>query len=118
MVQARGQHPNAVLTPQGRRRMVGCVLEQGWTVEATAERFQVDAKTVRKWRDRYLREGQEGLRDRSSRPHSSPGRTRRSCQRRVLGLRRRRRWGAARIAAEVGIATSTAQTILNAAGMG
>jgi transposase-like protein len=73
MVQARGQHPNAVLTPQGRCRMVGCVLEQGWTVEATAERFQVDAKTVRKWRDRYLSEGVEGLRDRSSRPHSSPG---------------------------------------------
>ena len=74
MVQARGQHPNAVLTPQGRRRMVGCVLEQAWTVEATVERFQVDAKTVRKWRDRYLREGVEGLGDRSSRPHCSPGR--------------------------------------------
>ncbi len=52
MVQARGQHPNTVLTPQGRRRMVGCVLEQAWTVEATAERVQVDAKTVRKSRDR------------------------------------------------------------------
>ena len=118
MVQARGQHPNAVLTPQGRRRMVGCVLEGGWTVEATAERFQVDAKTVRKWRDRYLREGVDGLGDRSSRPRSSPRQTRRSCQRRVVSLRRRRRWGAARIAAEVGIATSTAQSILNAAGLG
>jgi transposase InsO family protein len=98
--------------------MVGCVLELGWTVEATAERFQVDAKTVRKWRDRYLREGVEGLRDRSSRPRSSPSRTRRSCQRRVVSLRRRRRWGAARIAAEVGIAASTAQGILTAAGLG
>ena len=37
--------------------MVACVLEQHWTIEATAERFQVDAKTVRKWRDRYLAEG-------------------------------------------------------------
>lgn len=118
MVHARGQHPNAVLTPQGRHRMVRCVLEQGWTVEATAERFQVDAKTVRKWRDRYLSEGAEGLCDRSSRPHSSPNRTRRSCQRRILSLRRRRRWGAARIAAQVGIATSTAQAILNGAGVG
>ena len=39
----RRQHPNAPLTPTGRRRMVGCVVEQGWTVEATASRFQVDA---------------------------------------------------------------------------
>ena len=51
------QHPNAPLTPQGRRRMVRCVVDGGWTIEATAERFQVDAKTVRKWRDRFLTEG-------------------------------------------------------------
>jgi transposase InsO family protein len=87
-------------------------------VEATAERFQVDAKTLRNWRDRYLSEGVEGLWDRSSRPRSSPSRTRPSCQRRVVSLRRRRRWGAARIAAEVGMAASNAQAILNAAGMG
>lgn len=118
MVQARGQHPNAVLTPTGRRRMVACVLEHGWTVEATAERFQVDAKTVRKWRDRYQNEGAAGLLDRSSRPRTSPTRTPRSCRRRVVALRRRRRWGAARIAADVGVAPSTAQTILNAAGLG
>jgi transposase-like protein len=31
--------------------MVACVLEQHRTIEATAERFQVDAKSVRKWRD-------------------------------------------------------------------
>ena len=55
--------------------MVACVLEDGWTIEATAERFQVDAKTVRKWRDRYLAEGDAGLFDRSSRPHRSPNAT-------------------------------------------
>ena len=56
MAHARTQHPNAVLTPNGRRRMVDCVITKGWTIEATAERFQVDAKTVRKWRDRFLAE--------------------------------------------------------------
>ncbi len=117
MVQARGQHPNAVLTPEGRRRMVGCVLDDGWTVEATAERFQIDAKTVRKWRDRFLAEGDDGLFDRSSRPHRSPNQTRPRCRRRVIALRRRRRWGAARIAAQVGIAPSTAQHILTGAGL-
>ena len=75
MSHARSQHPNAPLTPEGRRRMVGCVIDQGWTIEATAQRFQVDAKTVRKWRDRFLAEGVTGLRDRSSRPHRSPKRS-------------------------------------------
>jgi transposase InsO family protein len=118
MAHARRQHPNAPLTPEGRRRMVACVLEQGWTVEATAERFQVDAKTVRKWRDRFLTEGEPGLLDRSSRPKRSPNRTPRECRRRVIRLRRRRRWGADRIAHEVGLAASTVQHILRAEGLG
>ncbi len=66
MTHARRQHPNAPLTPEGRRRMVACVLDDGWSIEATADRFQVDAKTVRKWRDRFLTEGVPGLVDRSS----------------------------------------------------
>ena len=33
MVDARSQHPNAPLTPNGRRRMVDCVFEGGWTIE-------------------------------------------------------------------------------------
>ena len=98
MVNGRTQHPNAVLTPVGRRRLVGCVLEQGWTIEATAERFQVDAKTVRKWRDRFLADGDAGLLDRSSRPKRSPNRTPRLVRRRVVLLRKKRRWGADRIA--------------------
>ena len=77
MPQGRPQHPNAVLTPEGRRRMVACVLERSWTIEATAERFQVDAKTVRKWRDRRLAEGDAG-----------PGRRRRGLVKRA-GLARR-----------------------------
>lgn len=118
MVHVRSQHPNAVLTPAGRRRMVGCVLERGWTVEATAERFQVDAKTVRKWRDRFAQEGDVGLRDRSSRPKRSPNRTKRAHRRRVVQLRRDRRWGADRIAHEVGIAASTVPSIVRGAGLG
>jgi transposase-like protein len=98
--------------------MVDCVLEKGWTVEATAERFQVDAKTVRKWRDRFAQEGDVGLLDRSSRPRRSPNRTARGCRRRVVQLRRRRRWGADRIAHDVGIAASTAQSILRSVGLG
>lgn len=98
--------------------MVSCVLEQGWTIEATAERFQVDAKTVRKWRDRFLAEGDDGLWDRCSRPHRSPNRTRAGLRNKVLRLRRQHRWGADHIAYETGLAASTVQGILNAAGVG
>ncbi len=118
MTHVRTQQPNAPLTPEGRRRMVECVLEDCWTIEATAERFQVDAKTVRKWRDRYRAEGLAGLFDRSSRPHRSPNRTRPSVERHVLRLRHKHRWGADHIAFEVGIAASTVQRILNTQGCG
>ena len=118
MSHAISQHPNAPLTPEGRRRMVSCLLDQGWAVEATAERFQVDAKTVRKWRDRFLAEGEAGLLDRSSRPHRSPNRASHQLRRRVVRLRKQRRYGADRIGFEVGLAASTVQNILNQAGIG
>ena len=116
MSNVRSQHPNAVLTPEGRRRMVRCVLDQGWSVEATAERFQVDAKTVRKWRDRFVDEGPAGLQDRSSRPRRSPNRTAASWRRQVIRLRRNRRWGADHIAHELGMAPSTVGAILRSEG--
>jgi transposase InsO family protein len=98
--------------------MVRCVLDDGWTVTATADRFQVDAKTVRKWCARFLAEGESGLQDRSCRPRRSPNRTPKRLRRRVLALRRKRRWGADHIAHETGLAASTVQNILNRAGVG
>ena len=117
MSHARTQHPNASLTPRGRRKMVACVIERGWTIEATAQRFQIDAKTVRKWRDRFLAEGPDGLFDRSSRPKTSPNQTPAAKRAEVIALRRSRRWGADHIAHEVGLAASTVQSILRAEGM-
>jgi transposase InsO family protein len=98
--------------------MVDCVLVARWSVTAVAERYQVDAKTVRKWRDRFLAEGLAGLEDRSSRPHRSPNRTPRPIRREVIRLRWKRRWGADRIAHRVGRAPSTVQGILTEAGLG
>ena len=118
MFDRKPQHPNASLTPRGRRKMVACVLEQGWSVEATADRFQIDAKTVRKWCARFVEEGVPGLEDRSSRPHRSPNRAPRSKRRECIRLRKKRRWGADHIAFEVGLAASTVQNILNREGLG
>ena len=105
-----------VLTPQGRRRMVACVLDQGWTIEATAERFQVDAKTVRKWRDRFVAEGADGLMDRSvaaaplTEPRPAPAVRNGCCSCAPASL------GRDHIAHEVGLAASTVQAILRAEG--
>ena len=118
MAHGRTQHPNAPLTPEGRRRMVDCVVVNGWTVTATAQRFQVDAKTVRKWVGRFRCEGLAGLEDRSSRPHRSPNRTPRQLRRKVIRLRQKRRKGAGWIAYQVGLAASTVHNILTRAGMG
>lgn len=88
MSHVRSQHPNARLTPRHRRNMVDALLVDGWPVAAVAERFQVDPKTVRKWRDRFVAEGPDGLWDRSSRPRTSPGRTPGGVRAAVVELRR------------------------------
>ncbi len=118
MSHARTQHPNARLTPRHRRNMVACLVDRGWSVTATAERFQVVAKTVRKWRDRFVADGDAGLEDRSSRPHRSPNRTSRGERAEVIVMRTTGRWGADHIAHEVGLAASTVQNILCAQGLG
>src|SRR5262244_672644 len=61
-------HKNARLTPRGRERIV-LQVESGQTPEAVAQAVGVCPRTVRKWVDRYRREGLAGLHDRSSRPH-------------------------------------------------
>ena len=71
-------HKNARLTPRGRERIVRQV-ESGQAPKAVAEAAGVCPRTVRKWVDRYRREGLAGLQDRSSRPH----RLRRPTPRRV-----------------------------------
>ena len=117
MTNVRTQHPNAALTPRQRGKMVRLVIDDGWTIESAADRFQVDAKTVTKWRDRFLNEGYEGLFDRSSRPKTSPNATPPECRRRIIELRKQRRWGASHIGHEVGRAGSTVQNILISEGL-
>ena len=61
-------HKNARLTPHGRERIARQVLS-GQMPQAVSEAAGVCPRTVRKWVERYRREGLAGLRDRSSRPH-------------------------------------------------
>jgi transposase len=95
-------HKNAPLTPKGREMMVRTVVEGGLSKTAAAMRFNTTPKTVAKWVRRFEAEGVTGLRDRSSRPHSSPSQANPAVCAAVEGLRRQRYTGK-QIAAEVGV---------------
>src|SRR5246500_2687097 len=109
-------HKNAPLTPKGREAMVRSVVERGLSKAAAARQFNTTAKTVAKWVKRFRTEGVDGLRDRSSRPHSLPGQTPSATCATVEALRRRRYTGK-QIAAEVGISPATVSRILRRLGL-
>ena len=98
-------HKNARLTPRGRERIVRQV-DSGQTPEAVAEAAGVCPRTVRKWVDRYRREGLAGLQDRSSRPHRLRQPTPQAVVEEIEGLRRQR-WTGKQIAAETGVSPAT-----------
>jgi transposase len=64
-------HGNAELSLNKRRRLATRVAEHGWTLTSAADAAEVSVRTARKWVRRYRGEGEPGLLDRSSRPHSS-----------------------------------------------
>jgi transposase InsO family protein len=105
-------HANAVLTPRQRLRLARLVVEDNWPKSRVAEVFGVSWKTADRWAERYRVEGRAGMADRSSRPHSSPSKTGPETTKRIVSLRLRKRWGAVRLAAETGVAASTAGAVL------
>jgi len=105
-------HVNATLTPRTRLRLARLIVDQGWTYSAAAKMFMVAAKTARKWAERYRAEGPAGMADRSSRPHTSPGKTPPHLVRRIVRLRWRHRLGPVQIAGRLGAAASTVHAVL------
>ena len=110
-------HRNAPLAWEGRLRLARCVVDDGWPLRRAAERFQVSVTCAARWAGRYREHGEDGLFDRSSRPHHDPRRTPTRRERRVIKLRVTRRWGPARIAAWLGMAASTVHRILTRYGL-
>ena len=51
-------HRNAALSWSGRRRLVGRVVDQDWTLVAAAEAAGVSVRCARKWVGRYRLEGE------------------------------------------------------------
>ena len=96
--------------------MVRAVVDGGLSKAEAARRYNTTLKTVAKWLDRFNAEGVEGLRDRSSRPHSSPSQTP-SATSSTVGTLRRQRYTGAQIAAELAISPATVSRILSRLGL-
>jgi transposase InsO family protein len=74
--------------------------------------MNISRQCAHKWWRRYRDEGLDGLRDRSSRPHSCPHQTPARVERRIVALRQSRRLGPARLAGVVGVPASTVHRVL------
>jgi transposase InsO family protein len=109
-------HKNALLTPKGREKMVGTVVDCRLSKAAAAGQFNITPKTVAKWVKRCRAEGVDGLRDRSSRPLSSPSQTAPATAAAIEALRRQR-YTAKQIAAEIGVSPATVSRILRRLGL-
>src|SRR4051812_23546193 len=110
-------HANAALTLNARRRMVGRVVEQGWSMTKAATAAEVSDRTCSKWVTRYRAEGEAGLLDRSSAPSSIPHRTPEDRVQAIAALRRLR-MTAAQIAMTLEMPLSTVSAVLTRIGLG
>ena len=91
-------HPNAPLTPEGRRRLCERI-DTGRPIAHVADEGGISRASLTKWYKRWLAHGEAGLEDRSSRPHGHPSKTPDDIEEMILDLRRYEKWGADRIAA-------------------
>ncbi|WP_435748255.1 IS481 family transposase [Nocardioides sp. SYSU DS0663] len=104
-------HGSARLTVHGRLLIVQRH-QAGWKQAHIAAAMGVSRKCVKTWIDRFAAEGENGLRTRSSRPHSTPTRTADEVEQRVLELRRHERRGQDWIGPELAIPPRTVSRIL------
>ena len=111
-------HGNAELSLNKRRRLATRVQEDGWPLTKAAEAAEVSVRTARKWVRRHCTEGELGLLDRSSRPHSSPNATPEQRVALIALLRRSTRMTGAEIAEVLQMPITTVQGILTRIGLG
>jgi transposase InsO family protein len=102
-------HGSAALSQRQRRRLV-VLVGSGMTIAAAAAIVGCSRQTGSKWVNRYRRG--EGLEDRSSRPHRSPGRVDAQVEQAVLRARVELQAGPHVIGWATGVAASTVHAIL------
>ena len=104
-------HRNARTTFQGRLLIVQR-RRAGWKQAHIAKAMGISRKCVKKWLDRFEAEGEAGLHDRPSRPHSCPRQTSAQVEQQILALRRRERRGPDWIGVELGVPARTVSRVL------
>jgi transposase InsO family protein len=105
-------HRNARLTQHGRRVIVRRVREEGWPVAHVAKAMGISRQCAHRWLARWDVEGDAGLEDRSSRPHTSPHRTPVEVEERVVDARSRLRQGPDVLGPKLGVPARTVTRIL------
>jgi transposase InsO family protein len=112
------QHPNAKLTPAGRRRLISLVEDRGMSLALAARHAGIAKSTAWEWTSRWRaasasdRNSLVCLQDRSSRPTRTPTRTHPAIERRIITERHRTGWGPRLIAGRVDVAHSTIHAVL------
>ena len=86
-----------------RRELIRELFEEERSISELSQCYGVSRKTIHSWKRRYEQEGLKGLEAKSRRPHRSPrAAISRQWKEEVLALkRRRRRWGAKKLVAEL-----------------
>jgi len=110
-------HARAALSPIGRRRVVGRVVEEGWRVAVAAQAAGVSERSVYRWLARWRSEGSAGLVDRRSAPKRIPHKTSAERVTAICGLRQTR-LTAAEIAEQLRMPLSTVSAVLLREGLG
>jgi transposase InsO family protein len=105
-------HINARLNMHGRTLLITRVLHHRRPVAHVAKELGISRQCAHRWVNRYRAEGPAGLRDRSSRPRSSPTQTSPDKVAAVLAARVQLRTGPIRIAAATGVPARTVSRIL------
>ena len=110
-------HRNARLTVHGRRLLIRRVREQGMPVAHVAKAMGISRQCAHRWLRRFDADGEAGLVDRSSRPHTSPTRSPEHVEATVLAARHEHRRGQDWLGPELGLAPRTVSRIMRRHGL-
>jgi transposase InsO family protein/transposase len=110
-------HAKAALSLEKRKRLCRRVVDRGWSLAEAAAAAEVSERTAGKWVCRFRDEGEEGLLDRSSAPHSVANRTSEDRVQAIAAIRRLRFTGA-QIAELFEMPETTVSGILTRIGLG
>jgi transposase len=106
-------HRKARLTVHGRRLLVERVRVEGQVVAHVAKAMGISRPCAHRWLNRFDAEGDTGLFDRSSRPHTMPTRTAPEVEAAVVAARVEHRRGQDWLGPQLGVAPRTVNRILH-----